>query len=118
MNRRPWGNFEVLSSPQSAVHSPDLHQVKRLIIHPGQQISLQKHQHRTEHWFVVAGEGIAIVGDKTVSLHPRVSVDIPQETIHRARCTGNENLVLVEVQTGSYLGEDDIERIEDQYGRT
>lgn len=116
--RRPWGTFEVLDESRSVENSA-LHQVKRLVVNPGEQLSLQKHKFRAEHWYVVSGAGEAIVGTTKVKLSPGTSVDIAQLEMHRARCDADSPtpLVLIEVQTGTYLGEDDIERFEDEYGR-
>jgi mannose-6-phosphate isomerase-like protein (cupin superfamily) len=106
----PWGSFEVLSE------APD-HKVKRIVVEPGGCLSLQLHHIRSEHWFVVAGFGVAIIGDKEISLHSGSSIDIPKEAKHRVQNSSNENLIIIEVQTGEYCGEDDIERLEDKYGR-
>ena len=106
----PWGSFEVLSE------APD-HKVKRIVVEPGGCLSLQLHHRRSEHWFVVAGFGIVIVGGKEISLQAGISIDIPQEAKHRVQNSSNENLVIIEVQTGEYCGDDDIERFEDKYGR-
>jgi mannose-6-phosphate isomerase-like protein (cupin superfamily) len=106
----PWGNFEVL------LDAPD-HKVKRIIVEPGGCLSLQLHHHRSEHWFVVAGKGMAIVDGKKKSLHAGSSIDIPQKSKHRVQNSSDEDLIFVEVQTGEYCGDDDIERFEDKYGR-
>ncbi len=109
-NKRPWGYFEVLSD------APD-HKVKRIVIAPGGILSLQRHKLRSEHWFVVSGKGKAIVGDKNISLRAGSMLDIPKKVKHRVENCSAENLVIIEVQTGEYFGEDDIERLEDKYGR-
>jgi mannose-6-phosphate isomerase-like protein (cupin superfamily) len=109
-NKRPWGYFEVLSD------APD-HKVKRIVVAPGGVLSLQRHQLRSEHWFVVSGKGKAIVGDKNISLRAGSVLDIPKKAKHRVENSSHENLVIIEVQTGEYFGEDDIERLEDKYGR-
>jgi mannose-6-phosphate isomerase-like protein (cupin superfamily) len=109
-NKRPWGYFEVLSD------APD-HKVKRIVVAPGGILSLQRHQLRSEHWFVVSGKGKAIVGNKKISLRAGSSLNIPKKAKHRLENMSTENLVLIEVQTGEYFGEDDIERLEDKYGR-
>ncbi|KFO66541.1 mannose-6-phosphate isomerase [Smithella sp. SCADC] len=106
----PWGNFEVL------LDAPD-HKVKRIIVEPGGCLSLQLHHHRSEHWFVVAGKGMAIVDGKKKSLHAGSSIDIPQKSKHRVQNSSDEDLIFIEVQTGEYCGDDDIERFEDKYGR-
>ncbi|MEN6432460.1 MAG: phosphomannose isomerase type II C-terminal cupin domain [Smithella sp.] len=106
----PWGNFEVL------LDAPD-HKVKRIIVEPGGCLSLQLHHHRSEHWFVVAGKGMAIVDGKKKSLHAGSSIDITQKSKHRVQNSSDEDLIFIEVQTGEYCGDDDIERFEDKYGR-
>jgi mannose-6-phosphate isomerase-like protein (cupin superfamily) len=106
----PWGSFEVLSEAPG-------HKVKRIIVEPGGCLSLQLHHHRSEHWFVVAGLGVATVGDREKSLRAGRAIDIPRKAKHRVRNSSDENLVIIEVQTGEYCGDDDIERFEDKYGR-
>jgi mannose-6-phosphate isomerase-like protein (cupin superfamily) len=109
-NKRPWGYFEVLSD------APD-HKVKRIVVSPGGILSLQRHKLRSEHWFIVSGKGKAILDDKNISLRAGSTLDIPKNAKHRVENCSAENLVLIEVQTGEYFGEDDIERLEDKYGR-
>ena len=106
----PWGSFEVLSE------APD-HKVKRIVVEPGGCLSLQLHNKRSEHWFVVAGFGVAIVDGKEKSLRAGSSIDIPTKAKHRVQNSSDENLIIIEVQTGEYCGDDDIERLEDKYGR-
>lgn len=106
----PWGSFEVLSEAPN-------HKVKRIIVESGGCLSLQLHHLRSEHWFVVSGEGIAFVDGKAKSLHAGFSIDIPKKVKHRVQNSSGENLIFIEVQTGEYCGEDDIERFEDKYGR-
>lgn len=106
----PWGNFEVL------LDAPD-HKVKRIVVEPGGCLSLQLHYLRSEHWFVVSGRGIAIVNGKKKSIHAGSSIDIPKKSKHRVQNSSDEVLVFIEVQTGEYCGDDDIERFEDKYGR-
>ena len=84
---------------------------------PGKQLSLQKHHHRAEHWVVVEGTAAVVRGDETQLLHENQSVFIPLGTKHRLSNPGKLQLRLIEVQSGSYLGEDDIVRFEDRYGR-
>jgi mannose-6-phosphate isomerase-like protein (cupin superfamily) len=110
INKCPWGSFEVLSE------APD-HKVKRIVVEPDGCLSLQFHNKRSEHWFVVAGVGIAIVDGKKKYLHAGSSLDIPKKAKHRVQNSSGENLIFIEVQTGEYFGEDDIERLEDKYGR-
>jgi len=105
-----WGSFEVLSEASN-------HKVKRIVVEPGGILSLQHHKQRSEHWFVVSGKGIASVDGKDYSVQNGSAVDIPLKKTHRLENSSTENLVIIEVQTGEYFGEDDIERLEDKYGR-
>ncbi len=106
---RPWGWFEPLASGEHYL-------VKRLLIRRGQRLSLQRHQHRCEHWVVVAGNGELQVGEAAIAAAPGTSVFIPQGAIHRAR-GGSADLEIVEVQRGNWLSETDIERLADDFGR-
>lgn len=107
---RPWGNYEQLDIGEK-------YQVKRITISPGGVLSLQKHRHRAEHWVVVSGSP-EVTFDKSVQiLQPNQSVYIPLGSVHRLANPGKEPVVLIEVQTGDYLGEDDIIRLEDVYNR-
>jgi len=110
MTRCPWGRFEVLSDVPG-------HKVKRVTVEQGGCLSLQRHHHRAEHWFVIAGSGVATVDGRKKRLSPGSSIDIPRKAKHRIENPAGENLVFIEVQTGDYCGDDDIERFEDQYGR-
>lgn len=107
---RPWGSYESVASGESF-------QVKRIIVKPHAKLSLQKHQHRAEHWVVVRGEALVTRGKETFRLQSNRSTYIPVGEIHRLENEGPEPLHLIEVQSGSYLGEDDIIRLEDSYGR-
>lgn len=107
---RPWGGY-------TSVLNGERFQVKRLFVTPGKRLSLQKHHHRSEHWIVVRGTAEVTIGDKTIPLRENESVYIPQGETHRLANPGKILLELIEVQTGSYLGEDDIIRIEDEFGR-
>lgn len=109
-NKRPWGYFEVLSEAPG-------YKVKRIVVEPGGVLSLQRHKLRSEHWFVVAGRGIASVEGKDYPVQQGVAIDIPATKNHRLKNSSAGNLVIIEVQTGEYFGEDDIERLEDKYGR-
>ncbi len=111
MEHRPWGSFEILSDTGAD------HKVKRITVLPGKRLSLQYHSRRREHWVVVAGEALVTVGEEVVRLGPGQSVDIPQGAPHRVENVGEEPLVFIEVQMGDYFGEDDIVRLEDDYGR-
>lgn len=107
---RPWGFYEGLDEGER-------HQVKHLMVNPGASLSLQLHHKRAEHWVVVKGEALVTVGDKVQTLKENESVYIPLETKHRLENPGTEPLSIIEVQSGSYLGEDDIVRFDDVYGR-
>ncbi|WP_230684309.1 mannose-1-phosphate guanylyltransferase/mannose-6-phosphate isomerase [Burkholderia cepacia] len=108
---RPWGSYE-------GIDQGDRFQVKRIIVNPGAQLSLQMHHHRAEHWVVVKGTAMVTNGDKETLLTENQSTYIPLGTTHRLKNPGKIPLELIEVQSGSYLGEDDIVRFEDTYGRT
>jgi mannose-1-phosphate guanylyltransferase/mannose-6-phosphate isomerase len=110
MSLRPWGAFRV-------VDAGDGFQVKRLTVRPGEQLSLQVHAHRSEHWVVVQGRGQVELADTTRTLGVGEHIDIPVGVPHRITNPADALLVLVEIQLGSYLGEDDIERLDDAYGR-
>ena len=107
---RPWGSYESLTSGNGF-------QVKRLIVNPGQQLSLQLHHHRAEHWVVVRGTAKVVNGDSELILSADQSTYIPLGVKHRLSNPSSEVLELIEVQSGSYLGEDDILRFDDVYGR-
>jgi mannose-1-phosphate guanylyltransferase / mannose-6-phosphate isomerase len=107
---RPWGNYECIDAGNR-------YQVKRITVYPGQVLSLQKHFHRSEHWVVVAGTAKVTKGEKEIILTEDQSVYLPLGQVHRLENVGRLNLELIEVQTGAYLGEDDIVRLEDVYGR-
>jgi mannose-1-phosphate guanylyltransferase/mannose-6-phosphate isomerase len=107
---RPWGSYE-------AVGTGDRYQVKRIKVKPGEALSLQMHHHRAEHWIVVKGTAEVTRGDATFVLAENESTYIPLGSTHRLRNPGKLDLELIEVQVGSYLGEDDIVRFEDNYGR-
>jgi len=108
---RPWGYYESIDSGESF-------QVKRLMVKPGARISLQLHHRRAEHWVVVSGQAKVTRGEDEVILGPTQSIDIPVGTKHRLENPGKEPLFVIEVQSGDYLGEDDIERFADDYHRT
>ena len=107
---RPWGNYE-------GIDMGDRYQVKRIIVYPGQTLSLQKHHHRAEHWVIVKGTAVITKGTEEILLTEDQSIYIPLGSIHRLHNPGKVNLELIEIQTGSYLGEDDIVRMDDIYGR-
>ncbi len=110
-DHRPWGWFESLAMG-------DRFQVKRIVVHPGAALSLQSHHHRSEHWIVVQGTAKVTVNDEVKLLSENQSVYIPLGAVHRMENPGKLPMVLIEVQTGPYLGEDDIVRYEDVYARS
>jgi mannose-1-phosphate guanylyltransferase/mannose-6-phosphate isomerase len=107
---RPWGFYESLIQGERF-------QVKRIVVTPGQKLSLQKHMHRAEHWVVVTGTALVTRDAETVLLHENESIYVPLGAVHRLENPGKIPLTLIEVQSGAYLGEDDIVRLEDTYGR-
>jgi len=108
---RPWGYFEVVDEGAGF-------RVKRICVRVGERISYQRHAARSEHWYVVSGRGVVTLDDETSEVGPGDTVDIAAGSWHRMATTGPADVVFVEIQTGSYFGEDDIERLEDDYGRT
>jgi mannose-1-phosphate guanylyltransferase/mannose-6-phosphate isomerase len=108
---RPWGSYH-------SIDQGSRFQVKRIVVKPGGRLSLQLHHHRAEHWVVVRGTARVTINDDTKVLHENESTYIPSGAKHRLENPGKIDLELIEVQTGSYLGEDDIVRIEDDYRRT
>ena len=107
---RPWGCYEAIDAGPG-------YQVKHITVKPGHRLSLQKHAHRAENWVVISGTAEVVRGEEVLTLTDRMSTDIPVGCIHRLGNPGPEMLHVVEVQTGTYLGEDDIVRLEDEYGR-
>jgi mannose-1-phosphate guanylyltransferase / mannose-6-phosphate isomerase len=107
---RPWGSYTVFEDAEDC-------KVKRLVVRPGGVLSLQRHQHRSEHWTVVSGTATVRVGDEEMELKANQTVQIPAGSLHRLENHGDVDVHIIEVQTGSYFGEDDIERLEDIYGR-
>ena len=110
-DRRPWGSYTVLEEAPTF-------KVNRIEVLPGKRLSYQKHSQRAEHWFVVQGTAKVILDDNEITLHTGESIDIPIGAAHRVENPGNEDLIFIEVQRGNYLGEDDIVRLQDDYGRT
>ena len=108
---RPWGSYDVLADEADF-------KVKTITVQPGKRLSYQRHAKRSEHWFVVRGEGTVTLAGDDIPVRPGVAVDIPVGHAHRVACTGDSPLVFVEVQHGEYFGEDDIVRLEDDYGRS
>jgi mannose-1-phosphate guanylyltransferase len=107
---RPWGKYD-------SIDSGERYQVKRITVKPGAKLSLQMHHHRAEHWVVVSGAAKVTNGEKTLILSENESTYIPVGVIHALENPGKVPLEMIEVQSGSYLGEDDIVRFEDMYGR-
>lgn len=107
---RPWGRYEVLQESAS-------YKVKSIYVKPGQRLSYQRHQKRAEHWFVVQGFGEVTIEGAISQVSPGSVIDIAVKQLHRIANTGDIELIFIEVQTGTYFGEDDIERIEDDFGR-
>lgn len=108
---RPWGWYETVSEVPG-------NKVKRIRVHPGQQLSLQKHHHRAEHWVVVLGTAQVTVGERLLELTAGQHVDIAVGDVHRLTNKTGQPVEIVEVQFGAYLGEDDIVRLQDDYGRS
>jgi mannose-6-phosphate isomerase len=110
-DERPWGSYTVLED------APD-HKVKRLEVLPGKRLSYQKHQRRSEHWFVVQGNAVVTLNGTDIAVATHDAIDIPVGTAHRIANPGTDLLVFIEVQHGEYFGEDDIVRLEDDFGRS
>jgi mannose-6-phosphate isomerase len=110
-DRRPWGSYEVLEEAPTF-------KVKRIEVLPGKRLSYQKHSQRAEHWFVVQGTAKVTLDDKEITIHTGEAIDVPLGAAHRVENPGSENLIFIEVQQGTYLGEDDIVRLHDDFGRT
>ena len=108
--RRPWGEFVILDDGPAA-------KVKRITVEPGQRLSYQSHDKRSEHWIVVEGTAIVTLNDVDHTVPAGRTIEIPVHTKHRVRNDSAAPVVFIEVQTGSYFGEDDIVRYEDDYGR-
>ena len=108
---RPWGRYEVLSSS-------DVHQVKNVYVLPGKRLSYQRHEKRAEHWFIVSGDARITLDGDSFEMSAGDSIDIEIGVAHRIENIGSEELIFTEVQTGTYFGEDDIERLEDDFGRS
>jgi mannose-6-phosphate isomerase len=110
-DRRPWGTFTVLDEGENF-------KVKRIEVLPGKRLSYQKHAQRAEHWFVVQGTAKVTLDDREINVAAGEAIDIAVGSAHRVENPGEELLVFIEVQRGSYLGEDDIIRLQDDFGRT
>ncbi|WP_104107103.1 phosphomannose isomerase type II C-terminal cupin domain [Nocardioides sp. 616] len=107
---RPWGSWHVIDDGQG-------YKVKRIHVNPGQRLSYQTHEHRSEHWVVIFGMATCVIDGETIVAGPGHSVDVAQGAAHRITNMHSEELVIIEVQHGNYTGEDDICRLEDDYGR-
>lgn len=110
METRPWGTFDVL-------HEEEKCKIKRVVVESNQLLSLQSHEKRNEMWFMLQGSGQITLDDEVSEVSAGMAFFIPASTKHRIKNTGAEQLVIIEVQTGVYFGEDDIVRYEDAYGR-
>lgn len=107
---RPWGNYKVL-------HDGEDCKVKIIEVLPGQRLSLQSHEKRNEYWYIITGQGLMTLGNFVFPIKKGGKINIPVKMKHRIENTGTEVLKFVEIQTGSYFGEDDIVRYDDDYGR-
>lgn len=107
---KPWGFYEVLAQSSG-------YKIKLIVVYPGELLSLQRHKNRMEHWYIIKGKAKIEIDGKNFSLQKGKSIDIPKFSWHRLSNPGDEKLEVIEIQTGNYLGEDDIERAEDRYGR-
>ena len=110
IGERPWGKYLVL------LNSDD-HKVKEITVYPGQRLSLQSHKKREEHWFIHRGNAQVTKDGEDSILSVGEHIDIPRNCIHRIKNIGKDNLVFIEIQTGDYFGEDDIQRLDDDYKR-
>jgi len=110
-DERPWGSFTVLDDQMFD------HKVKRIVVAPGKRLSYQRHHKRAEHWFVVSGHATVVLEGHEVELGPGESIDIALGAAHRCENRGATPVVFIEVQHGTYFGEDDIVRLQDDFGR-
>jgi mannose-6-phosphate isomerase len=109
-SQRPWGRYEILSESDS-------HKVKTIWVNPGKRLSYQRHEKRAEHWFIVQGDARITLNGDNFEMRAGDSIDIEIGDLHRIENIGTNDVIFIEVQTGTYFGEDDIERIEDDFGR-
>ena len=107
---RPWGYYQVLADESD-------HKVKRICVYAGKRLSLQRHKRRAEHWYIIMGAATVTIDGVNVPVAKGEAINIPRGSYHRIMNTGSDLLTFIEVQTGDYFGEDDIERLEDDYGR-
>jgi len=108
---RPWGSFTVLDDGAGD------HKVKRIVVHPGLRLSYQRHARRAEHWCIVSGRAIVTIDGQRCELGAGESIDVALGAAHRIENAGDADVVFIEVQLGDYFGEDDIVRLEDDFGR-
>ena len=108
---RPWGRYEILQES-------DTHKIKCIWVYPHKRLSYQRHERRAEHWFLVAGTAMVTINGVESTVSAGDSLDIAIGDLHRIENVGNDDVIFIEVQTGTYFGEDDIERIEDDFGRS
>ncbi|MFC1552035.1 phosphomannose isomerase type II C-terminal cupin domain [Candidatus Latescibacterota bacterium] len=109
-SNRPWGYYIILADETD-------HKVKRIVVFPGKRLSLQRHKRRSEHWHFISGNAVVTLDNEKISLTSGQSVDIPLGSTHRIENIGTGEMAFIEVQKGDYFGEDDIERLEDDFGR-
>jgi mannose-6-phosphate isomerase len=107
---RPWGRYEILQES-------DAHKVKCIWVLPGKRLSYQRHEKRAEHWFIVSGTALVTRNGNEIKMQSGDTIDIAIGDLHRIENIGIDDVVFIEIQSGSYFGEDDIERIEDDFGR-
>ena len=107
---RPWGRYEILQEGDS-------HKVKCIWVLPGKRLSYQRHEKRAEHWFIVSGTALVTHDGRQIKMESGDTIDIAIGDLHRIENTGSDDVVFIEIQSGSYFGEDDILRIEDDFGR-
>ena len=107
---RPWGRYEIL-------HESQIHKAKCIYVTPGKRLSYQRHQKRAEHWFILSGVATVVLDGQTFTKQPGETVDVEIGQLHRIGNNGSEELIFIEIQTGTYFGEDDIERVEDDFAR-
>ena len=109
-SQRPWGHYEILQESS-------IHKTKCIYVLPGKRLSYQRHQKRAEHWFIIQGSAEVTLEGKVSRLSSGDTVSIAKGQLHRIANIGSDEVIFIEVQTGTYFGEDDIERIEDDFGR-
>ena len=108
--KRPWGYYQVIQKCEN-------YQIKKIVVFPHSQLSYQSHKYRNEHWFFIKGDGVVILDGKESKVKDGCSVDIKSGIKHRIKNISNDEVCFLEIQTGTYFGEDDIIRYEDDYGR-